>query len=79
MVIREFNYNEDNKALYIVFSTKADGDDYFRSIWLSIDDIEYYSPTIISEFDLPFIEEDEISEILNEYFKENELPEEQNL
>jgi len=79
MKILEFNYNEDARTLYVEFSMPEDGDDYYRSIWLSVEEIEYYSPTILSENDLFSIEHEFITEILTGYFEDNNLPEERTL
>ena len=75
MIIREYYLNEDTGGLYIEFSTSKDGDDFYRVIELTRDDIEYYSPTILDE-DVE-IDEDFITELLFEYSKNNELPEEE--
>jgi hypothetical protein len=75
MIIREFYLNEDTGGLYVEFSTKNDGDDFYRVLELTRDDIEYYSPTLLHEDSE--IDEDFISELLFEYSKHNELPEEE--
>lgn len=75
MTIREFYLNEETGGLYIEFSTKKDGDDFYRSIELTRDDIEYYSPVILE--DEEEIDEDFITDLLIEYSKHNELPEEE--
>ena len=75
MIIREYYLNEDTGGLYVEFSTNKDGDDFYRVIELTRDDIEYYSPTILDE-DVD-IDEDFISELLFEYSKHNDLPEEE--
>ena len=75
MTIREFYLNEDTGGLYVEFSTKNDGDDFYRVLELTRDDIEYYSPTLLDEDNE--IDEDFISELLFEYSKHNELPEEE--
>ena len=75
MIIREFYLNEDTGGLYVEFSTKNDGDDFYRVLELTRDDIEYYSPTLLDEDNE--IDEDFISELLFEYSKHNELPEEE--
>lgn len=74
MKIREYYLNEETGGLYIEFSTKEDGDDFYRSIELSSDKIMYYSPTIIEGID--DIDDDLIIEILNGYFEDHKLPEE---
>ena len=75
MTIREFYLNEDTGGLYVEFSTKNDGDDFYRVLELTRDDIEYYSPTLLDEDSE--IDDDFISELLFEYSKHNELPEEE--
>jgi hypothetical protein len=40
MIIREFYLNEEETGLYIEFSTKEDGDDFYRVLELSKPDIE---------------------------------------
>jgi hypothetical protein len=75
MIIREYYLNEDTGGLYVEFSTNKDGDDFYRVIELTRDNIEYYSPTILDE-DVE-IDEDFISELLFEYSKHNDLPEEE--
>ena len=79
MVIRNLNFNENTRTLYVEFSTDEDSDEYYRGLWLSIEEIEFYSPTIITEDDLYTIDEEFTLEILVEYLKDNDLPEEQSL
>lgn len=74
MKIYEYYYDQDNRSLYIEFSTKKDGDKYFRRIDIPYVDIEYYSPTIITEEDMESIDKGFIIEFLEQYFKENDLP-----
>jgi hypothetical protein len=74
MKIRDYYFNEDTKRLYIEFSTKKDGDDFYRSIELSFEKVRYYSPEIIEDFD--DVDDDLIKDVLNNYFGENDLPEE---
>jgi hypothetical protein len=75
MIIREYFYNEDNEMLSVEFSTKDDGDDFYRIIELSFSDIQFYSPTIIMEYEIDDIDEDQIIDIIKEYLKENNPPE----
>lgn len=77
MIIREFYINEDTGGLYVEFSTKKDGDDFYRVMELTREDIEYYSPTILDED--TEIDEDFITDLIFEYSKNNELPEEEML
>lgn len=79
MIIRNFNFNENTRTLYVEFSTSEDGDEYYRGLWFSIEEIEFYSPIIITEDDLYTIDEDFVLEMLAEYLKDNDLPEEQSL
>jgi hypothetical protein len=65
--------------LYVEFSTYEDGDDFYRTLELVYEDIEYYSPNIFYESDLMEIEDYFISELIEQYLLDNELPEEQNL
>jgi len=57
MIIHEFFYNDDNRSLYIEFSTDNDGDNFYRVLNLGFEDIEYYSPEIIDDVDLDNIDE----------------------
>ena len=77
MHIHEFYYN--NKTLYIEFSVKEDGDDFYRIMELHYTDILYYSTDIIDETDIRDFDEESIIELLNEYIKENDLPEQLSL
>ena len=79
MNILEYYYNDDTRRLYVEFSTKEDGDSYYRELELGFDDVEYYSPEIIEEEDLENIDEEFIIELINQYVKENNLPEEKSL
>lgn len=76
MTIHEYFYNEDSRRLYVEFSTKKDGDRFYRVLELDYEDIELYSPDIIIEEDLIEIEEDYIIEVISEYLKSNNLPDE---
>ena len=79
MVIIEYFYNDDNRTLYVEFSTKKDKDKYYRVIELVFEDIEYNSPTIITEDEMDEIDEEFIIDLLTQYFENNELPEEKTL
>lgn len=76
MIIHEYYYNDNNRRLYVEFSTKEDGDKFYRVLELGFDDIVYYSPEIIDEMDLEEIDEDFIKDVINQYIIENGLPEE---
>ena len=79
MNILEFYYNDTNRMLYVEFSTDEDGDNFYRVLELSFQDIEYYSPEIIHEIDLDDIDEDFVINILGQYLNDNDLPEQLNL
>jgi len=79
MTIIEYFYNDDNRTLYVEFSTKKDKDKYYRVIELVFEDIEYNSPTIITEDEMDEIDEEFIIDLLTQYFENNELPEEKTL
>ena len=76
MIIHEFFYNDDNRSLYIEFSTDNDGDETYRVLELTIEDVMYYSPGIIHENDMYDIEENDVVDMINQYATENDLPEE---
>lgn len=76
MIIHEFYYNDDNRRLYVEFSTDDDSDNFYRVLNLGFEDIEYYSPEIIVEGDMEDIDEDFVKELIVQYTKENDLPEE---
>ena len=79
MNIHEYYYNDDNRMLYVEFSTKEDGDIFYRVLEMGFDDVEYYSPYIIIEDEMSDIDEDYIIELIEQYLKENDLPEELSL
>jgi hypothetical protein len=79
MIIHEFYYNDDNRTLYIEFSTDEDSDNFYRVLNLVFEDIEYYSPDIVVEDDMEEIDEEFVIELINQYSKENDLPEEKTL
>jgi hypothetical protein len=76
MIIHEFYYNDDNRRLYVEFSTDDDSDNFYRVLNLGFEDVEYYSPEIIVEEDMEDIDEDFVKELIVQYAKENDLPEE---
>lgn len=79
MTIHEYYYNDNMRRLYVEFSTKNDGDTFYRELELGYDDVEYYYPDIINESDMEDIDEEFVIEIINQYIKQNELPEEKTL
>jgi len=76
MNILEYYYNDDNRMLYVEFSTEEDGDSYYRVLKLNYDDIEFYSPEIIDEDDMDSIDEDFVIDLIKQYLLDNDLPEE---
>ena len=76
MNIREYYYNDDNRMLYVEFSINNDREETYRVLELTLEDVMYYSPNVIHENDMYKIEEDDIIELIDQYSKENELPEE---
>jgi len=76
MNIHNFFYNDDNKIINIEFSLQNDDDNIYRTLELTYDDVEYYSPTLIYENEMKFIDNSFIIELLEEYFKENDYPNE---
>ena len=79
MIIHEYFYNDNNRTLYVEFSTDEDGDNFYRVLRLTYEDIVYYSPRIMEEGDLDEIDEDFVIDLIREYGEENDLPEEQSL
>lgn len=77
MKIHEFYYDQYKKILYVEFSTKQDSDKYFRRLEVPYLDVEYYSPVIITEEDVESLDKSFLIEFLEQYFKENDLPEEE--
>ena len=75
MIIHEYYYNENNGILLIEFSTKNDGDEFYRELKLEFDDIGLYCPTIIDADFLSDLDDDFIVDLLKEYLKDNDLPE----
>jgi hypothetical protein len=74
MNILRQEYDGINGIFYVDFSLKEDEDVFYRSIELSYNEIILYSPNIISKHDIEDLEEEDLIEILIEYFKENDLP-----
>jgi hypothetical protein len=79
MNILEYYYNDNKRRLYVEFSTKEDGDDFYRVLELEFEDIEYYSPTMFYESDLEDLDESFIVDLLEQYLIDNDLPEELSL
>lgn len=79
MKILEFFYNDNYRTLTIDFSTSIDKDVFYRQIELEFNDIQFYSPTIITKSELRHIDEEMVIEILSGYLIDNDLPEQLSL
>lgn len=79
MNIHEYYYNENGKNLYIEFSTKEDGDGFYRILELEYQDVMYYSPNIVAEDEINEVDEDFVIELIEQYLLNNDLPEELSL
>lgn len=77
MNIYNFDYNEKARTLHVEFSLLNDNDTTYRQIELIYEDVAFYAPSIILENEMMQITTEEVIEILEEYFLQNELPEEQ--
>lgn len=77
MYIHEYYYG--SRRLYVEFSTDQDGDEFYRVLELEYEDVIYYYPDIITEEDMVEIEEEFVIEVINQYLKDNDLPEQLNL
>lgn len=75
MKLINYYYDDINRLLTIDFSLKEDKDEFYRSLEMDYSDIEFYSPDIIDEDDLDNIDKSFIKDLLNEYLKENDPPE----
>lgn len=76
MKIHDYFYNEETKRLYIEFSTKKDGDKFYRILDLDYSDVGYYSPNLITEDDLLEMDEMFVIDLINGYIEENGSPDE---
>jgi hypothetical protein len=79
MNIHEYYYNENGKNLYIEFSTKEDGDSFYRILELEYQDVMYYSPNIVAEDEINEVDVDFVIELIEQYLLNNDLPEELSL
>lgn len=77
MTIHEFYHNEKLNSLVIQFSFKNDTENTYRNIELMEQDVIYYSPTIVTREDIAEFTISDVVELLNNYFFNNEPPEEQ--
>jgi hypothetical protein len=76
MRIHNFFYDDETRRLTIEFSTKKDSDEFYRLLELDYSEIEFYSPDIIEEEYLYDIDETFVIDLIEEYLKENDLPDE---
>ncbi len=79
MNIHEFYYNDETRILYVEFSTIEDGDDYYRILKLVFEEVEKFSPDIITEVEMEEIDEDFVKDLIVQYLLENDAPEEMSL
>lgn len=79
MNIHEFYYNDETRILYVEFSTIEDGDDYYRILKLVFEEVEKFSPDIITEVEMGEIDEDFVKDLIVQYLLENDAPEEMSL
>jgi hypothetical protein len=77
MIIRNFYYNEKTQTLEVEFSFKDDAENTYRVDELMFRDIEFYSPTIVTNKDMEDIDDEFVSELLVEFYKHNEPPKEE--
>ena len=75
MDIIDFYYDDSEQLLEVTFTTDIN-EDLYRNLKLSLLDIQTYYPLIIEEDDVIDCDEDFVIELLEEYFKQNPLPEE---
>ena len=75
MKLINYYYDEVNRLLSIEFSLNEDGDDFYRSLEMECEDIIFYSPDIVNDNDLSDIDKTFVKDLLNEYLKQNEPPE----
>jgi len=76
MIIIDLYYDQDEEILEVRYTLDVDSD-YYRSVKLTPHEIKYYSSTIIEDEDIPEIDEDSLIDILESYFNENEMGEEE--
>lgn len=79
MNIHEFYYNDETRILYIEFSTTKDGDDFYRILKLVFEEVEEFSPDIVTEMDMEDIDEDFVKDLITQYLLENDAPERMSL
>jgi hypothetical protein len=76
MKIHNFYFNDNKEILNIEFSLINDDENSYRNIELNFTDVEFYSPTIIDITDMYKIDDEFIIELLEQYFMDNDYPEE---
>lgn len=60
--------------LFVEFSMEEDGDDFYRVIELSIDEVPKYSSDLIDDEFMEEIDSDSVIEIVENYLNDNGLP-----
>jgi hypothetical protein len=76
MRIHNFYFNDGLQILNVEFSLLNDNENSYRNLELNFTDVEFYSPSIIDIDDMYKLDEDFIIELLEQYFMDNEYPEE---
>jgi hypothetical protein len=76
MRVHNFYFNDGLQILNVEFSLLNDNENSYRNIELNFTDVEFYSPSIIDIDDMYKLDEDFIIELLEQYFMDNEYPEE---
>jgi len=77
MKIHNYYFNDNNGMLNVEFSLVNDNENSYRNIELHFNDIEFYSPSLITIDDMYIMDDSFIIELLDQYFIDNEYPEEQ--
>jgi hypothetical protein len=76
MRVHNFYFNDGLQILNVEFSLLNDNENSYRNLELNFTDVEFYSPSIIDIDDMYKLDEDFIIELLEQYFMDNEYPEE---
>lgn len=74
MKILTYYYNYLVRMLFVEFSMEEDGDDFYRVIELSIDEVPKYSSDLIDDEFMEEIDSDSVIEIVENYLNDNGLP-----
>lgn len=72
--ILEFYFDTYNNVLRVEFSTNEDGDEFFRRQELDADTVKYYLPY---SADVSGLDEETLTEMLENYYQDHSLPSQQ--